>query len=29
LQNIESADDAVQVFASDWCPACYVCWKTM
>ena len=25
-QYTESADDAVQVFASEWCPACYVCW---
>jgi len=23
----ESADDAVQVFASEWCPACYVWWR--
>jgi len=29
FQNIESADDAVQVFASEWCPACYMCWNNI
>jgi len=27
LLYTESAGDAVQVFSSEWCPACYVCWR--
>jgi len=25
----ESPCDEVEVFVSGWCPACYMCWKTI